>query len=121
MHSCFCVYMLGVPCTQFHRQSLIMEVLLSSDVDLVVHIGCPPSVEQMVQELGRAGRDGRHCEGTGILTHIHHVYQHVLTCIRTSLCIGIVIYRDQDVQHLAYWSRDTDNDHILSAFNSCWR
>ena len=101
MHSCFCVYMLGVPCTQFNRQSHIMEVLLSSDVDLVVRVGCPPSVEQMVQELGRAGRDGRHCEGTGILTHIHHAYQRVSICICTSLCIGIVFYRGriQSIHH----------------------
>ena len=30
-----------------------------SDVDMVVRIGCPSSIEDMVQEFGRAGRDGR--------------------------------------------------------------
>lgn len=34
------------------------------DVDLVIRIGCPGSIEQMVQEMGRAGRDGRPCTGT---------------------------------------------------------
>ena len=27
------------------------------DVELVVRIGCPPSLEDWVQEFGRAGRD----------------------------------------------------------------
>ena len=30
-----------------------------SDVDMVVRVGCPSSIEDMVQEFGRAGRDGR--------------------------------------------------------------
>lgn len=33
------------------------------DVDIVIHIGVPPSIESMVQEFGRAGRDGRPAEG----------------------------------------------------------
>ena len=33
------------------------------DVELVVHIGCPLSLEDWVQEFGRAGRDGRNAEG----------------------------------------------------------
>ena len=28
------------------------------DVDVVLRIGCPPTLECMVQEFGRAGRDG---------------------------------------------------------------
>ncbi len=34
------------------------------DIDVVVRIGCPPSLEEMVQEFGRGGRDGRQAEGT---------------------------------------------------------
>ena len=30
-----------------------------SDVDMVVRVGCPSSIEDKVQEFGRAGRDGR--------------------------------------------------------------
>lgn len=33
------------------------------NVDLVVRIGCPPSLEELVQEFGRAGRDGRQAKG----------------------------------------------------------
>lgn len=35
------------------------------DVDMVVRIGCPPTLESMVQEFGRAGRDGRLAKGSG--------------------------------------------------------
>lgn len=34
------------------------------DVDIVLHIGVPPDIESMIQEFGRAGRDGRQAEGT---------------------------------------------------------
>ena len=33
------------------------------DVDLVMRIGCPSTLECMVQEFGRAGRDGRLAKG----------------------------------------------------------
>ena len=33
------------------------------NVDMVVRIGCPPSLEELVQEFGRAGRDGRKAKG----------------------------------------------------------
>ena len=33
------------------------------DVDTVIRIGCPPTLECMVQEFGRAGRDGRLAKG----------------------------------------------------------
>lgn len=33
------------------------------DVDIVVHVGVPSSIENMVQEFGRAGRDGRCAQG----------------------------------------------------------
>ena len=34
-----------------------------SDVDVVVRIGVSPSVEELVQQFGRAGRDGRTAKG----------------------------------------------------------
>lgn len=34
------------------------------DIDIVIHIGVPQSIKSMVQEFGRAGRDGRQAEGT---------------------------------------------------------
>ena len=33
------------------------------DVETVIRIGCPPTLESMVQEFGRAGRDGRPAKG----------------------------------------------------------
>ena len=33
------------------------------DVEIVMRIGCPPSLESLVQEFGRAGRDGRPAKG----------------------------------------------------------
>ena len=40
------------------------------DIELVTRIGCPSSLEELVQEFGRGGRDGRQAEGKGYL----HVY-----------------------------------------------
>ena len=34
------------------------------DVEIVVRIGFPPTIESMVQEFGRAGRDERQAKGT---------------------------------------------------------
>ena len=39
------------------------------DVELVVRIGCPPSLEDWVQEFGRAGRDGRNAEGMYLVAY----------------------------------------------------
>ena len=33
------------------------------DVDTVIRIGCPPTIESMVQEFGRGGRDDRPAQG----------------------------------------------------------
>lgn len=57
-----------------------------SDVDIVVRVGCPPSIESWSQELGRCGRDGRPASGTHVLgiclytlqitcTVAYHVYK----------------------------------------------
>ena len=34
------------------------------NVDVVIRIGCPPSLEELVQEFGRASRDGRLAKGS---------------------------------------------------------
>lgn len=34
------------------------------DVDIIIKIGCPLSLEELVQEFGRGGRDGRQAKGT---------------------------------------------------------
>ena len=33
------------------------------NVDMVVRIGCPPSVEELILEFGRAGREGGQAKG----------------------------------------------------------
>ena len=38
------------------------------DVDVVVRIGVPPSLKELVQQFGRAGTDGRAAKGTNITT-----------------------------------------------------
>jgi superfamily II DNA helicase RecQ len=37
------------------------------NVDVVIRLGCPPTLEEMVQEFGRAGRDGRQARGMYII------------------------------------------------------
>ena len=32
-------------------------------IEVVIRIGCPPTLESMIQEFGRAGRDGRPTKG----------------------------------------------------------
>ena len=33
------------------------------NVELVIRIGCPMTLEELIQELGRTGRDGRQVNG----------------------------------------------------------
>ncbi len=56
-------------------------VIDQPDVEIVVRVGCPPSLEQMVQELGRAGRDCRPCR-------------------------GVILCHDSDQQHAAFWCKE---------------
>lgn len=70
-----------------------------SDVDKVIRVGIPPSIEQLVQEFGRAGRDGRACE-------------------------GIIFFHDSDLQHAAFWCKDERTERqleILTDFQWSWR
>ena len=42
------------------------------DVEVVIRVGCPPTIETMIQEFGRAGRDGRQAKGEHLLpVHVH--------------------------------------------------
>ena len=69
------------------------------DVDKVIRIGVPPSLEQCVQEFGRAGRDGRQCE-------------------------GIIFFHESDLQHAKFWCEGEDADRqlqILTDFQASWR
>jgi ATP-dependent DNA helicase RecQ len=69
------------------------------DVDVVIKIGCPPSIEELVQEFGRGGRDGRQAN-------------------------GYLLFNDEDLQHAAYWCKDkTDNEclKLMEKFQEVWK
>ena len=50
------------------------------DVEIVIRIGCPPTLESMVQEFGRAGKDGRQAQGTFIVVRTHVHVNYVIKC-----------------------------------------
>ena len=65
----------------------------------VLRIGVPPSLEQLVQEFGRAGRDGQACE-------------------------EIMFYRESYLQHAAFWCKEESTERqleILADFQWSWR
>ena len=70
------------------------------DVRKVLRVGFPPSIEQLVQEFGRAGRDGLPCE-------------------------GVIFYHESDLQHASFWYKaESSLDHkkaILTDFQESWR
>ena len=68
------------------------------DVDIVIRVNVPPSLEQLHQQFGRAGRDGH-------------------------LCKGAVLYHESDLQHAAFQCKETSERQlqILQDFQSCWR
>ena len=69
------------------------------DVDKIIRVGVLPCMEQLVQELGRGGRDGRQCQ-------------------------GIVFYHEGDLQHASYWCKGESSQrqqHILSDFQASWK
>ena len=87
------------------------------DIDVVVRIGVPPTIESMVQEFGRAGRDGRQAEGT-------HAMMPLLVgmCKPISLLIlGILLYSESDLGHADFWCKSNDPDEVLSKFETTWR
>ena len=43
------------------------------NVDVVIRIGCPPSLEELIQEFGRAGRDGRSARGSTLKRYYYFV------------------------------------------------
>ena len=69
------------------------------DIDAVIRVGCPPSLEQLVQEFGRAGRDGRPRK-------------------------EIILFHESDLQHAAFWCKSTTIERqleILQEYQSSWR
>lgn len=56
------------------------------DIDLAIRIGCPSSMEEMVQEFGRAGRDGRNAEGLEFKKKFKHQIDNIVFSSYFDLC-----------------------------------
>ena len=91
------------------------------NVDVVVRIGCPPSLEELVQEFGRAGRDGRKAKGK----HHDQIYSmNMYDSTKYSPIVGILLFTETDVQHALYWCKDKSQENqqtILNEFQAVWR
>lgn len=83
------------------------------DVDTVIRIGCPPTIESMVQEFSRGGRDGRQAQGM-----VFNTYS-IGTTIYNNEHAGILFYQESDLQHAAFWRKS--NVDILQLFSHSWR
>ena len=79
------------------------------DVEVVMRVGCPPTLESMVQEFGRAGRDGRPAKGK--LMH-----QSLLASL---LKTGILFYHENNLQHASFWSKS--NTDAVTLYSESWR
>lgn len=83
------------------------------DVDVVVKVGVPQTLEDLVQMFGRAGRDGRSAQGANLIKckDFH--------C--SVISIGILIYSEDDLQMAGYWF-DCNKDHsILTRYEESWK
>ena len=94
-----------------------------ADVEIVIRIGCPPNLESMVQEFGRAGRDGRPAKGNNLhilyynTCHVEYLHMYILhTCTNSS---GILFYQESDLQHASFWLKT--NPSILQSFSESWK
>ena len=91
------------------------------NVDMVVRIGCPPSVEELIQEFGRAGRDGRQAKGEDIITYCIAEQHCESICLSQESCYSVrAIY---SMLHV-YWCKDKneeDQQSLLRQFQEVWR
>ena len=86
------------------------------DVEAVVRVGCPQSIEDFVQEFGRAGRDGRPARGKKFIKN-HYDY---LVVHSTTNVPGILLYCEKDLQHASFWAKERE-DSVLTSFQESWR
>ena len=67
------------------------------DVETVVRVGCPQSLEDFVQKFGRAGRDGRPAGGKKFIkNHYNYLVVHSTTNVP-----GILLYCEKDLSFRA--------------------
>ena len=104
-------------------QTGLVEVMVSTsafgmgidrkDVDVVLKVGVPQSLEELVQMFGRAGRDGRNAKGKVLCIMVS-----IMTyCTR----IGILLYSEQDLQMAGYWYNGDKSPSTLTRFQESWK
>ena len=64
------------------------------NVDVVMRIGCPPTVEELVKEFGRAGRDGRPAKGEVTATMVQQ-HCEIINLLQESCYLVRAIYSMQ--------------------------
>lgn len=78
---------------QFIMQAMVCTTAFSMGVDvrnieIVVRLGCPQTLEEFVQEIGRAGRDGQPAKGTCNLIRMNLMCMYFSnTCTLGVLCL----------------------------------
>ena len=102
-----------------------------ANIDLVIKISCPSSVEELVQMFGRAGRDGRRAEGiyTAACVLMYMYFRCIASdvhdsCIYIQTCTGILLYSESDLQHAAFWCKGLTREGeqgILRQFQAVWQ
>lgn len=96
------------------------------NIEVIVRVGCPPSLEELIQEFGRAGRDGRIAKGMYMmcLPIIYVVILSLHPYNQFNLLIGVLLYCESDVQHALYWCKDRTKEHqdfVLTEYQYVWK
>ena len=89
------------------------------DVEAVICVGCPPSLEDMVQKFGRAGRDGRPAKGKYMC--MWKVCVQLCKGFLFDTVIGILLYHESDLQHASFWCKSTPEHEVLPAYKEAWK
>ena len=92
------------------------------DVEVVMRVGCPPTIETMIQEFGRASkrpakekRDVKEKDQQKVSK-----IESVTTCFMIPLSVtGILFYHENDLQHASYWAKS--NMDVLKLFFDSWK
>ena len=83
------------------------------DVETVVRVECPQSLEDFVQKFGRAGRDGRPAGGKKFIrNHYNYLVVHSTTNVP-----GILLYCEKDLSFRAKKRKDS----VLASFQESWK
>ena len=87
------------------------------DVEAVISVGCPPSLEDMVQKFGRAGRDGRPAKGKYMCMWKSSFNKNFVS----DTVSGILLYHESDLQHASFWCRSSPEQEVLPTYRETWK